>query len=165
MYVESIFRLDYQFKMSWATLNTVCVYILRREKKRRKAGGDTAKPERTYISTVLMTSCLVLAFPYDLPPFLPALVTSLVKHATVPAVQDVVTKTVQSFKRTHQDRCDAMRFCCSFVSSYRDVVLCVAWMLWQVGGFQKELHSRAARGPSRSGRSALLFLSALVRRC
>jgi proteasome activator subunit 4 len=79
----------------------------RREIAKRKArenGQERDKPDKTYISTVMLTACIALAFPYDLPDFLPALLTSLVRHRTHPAVQDVVTKAVQQFKRTHQDR-------------------------------------------------------------
>jgi muramoyltetrapeptide carboxypeptidase LdcA involved in peptidoglycan recycling len=52
-----------------------------------------------------MMSCVILATPYDLPAtYLPALLTELTRHATVPALKDIVARTVQLFKRTHQDR-------------------------------------------------------------
>jgi hypothetical protein len=52
----------------------------------------------------MMAACVVLTYPYDLPAFMPPLLASLVKHKSVPAVQATVLKTVQLFKRTHQDR-------------------------------------------------------------
>jgi len=88
-----------------------------------------------------MMACMIQALPYDLPAFVPPLLTSFVRHVTVPSLKDigtstfarkhthaalsflvfiscflcvaflvvcvvcvVVTKTVQMFKRTHQDR-------------------------------------------------------------
>ena len=43
----------------------------------------TTKPDKTYTTTILMMSCLIQALPYDLPTFVPALVTSFVKHIGV----------------------------------------------------------------------------------
>lgn len=54
-----------------------------------------------------MISCLILATPYDLPSYMPSLITSFVRHATTSsAMSDTVTKTMQLFKATHQDRWD-----------------------------------------------------------
>ena len=75
-----------------------------REKKKRKVGVDTSKPDKMYMTTVMMITCLIVSFPFDLPSFMPALVSALIKHATIPAVQDTVTKTIRTFKRSHQDR-------------------------------------------------------------
>ena len=52
----------------------------------------------------MMMACIIQALPYDLPPFLPALITSFVRHVGVPSLKDTVTRTVQMFKGTHQDR-------------------------------------------------------------
>ena len=46
-------------------------------------------------------ACIIQALPYDLPPFLPALITSFVRHVGVPSLKDTVTRTVQMFKGTH----------------------------------------------------------------
>jgi hypothetical protein len=88
-----------------------------REKKKRKAagvsggagasGGVAEKPEKQYTTTLSMMSCLILATPYDMPSYTPALITSFVRHATTSsAMSDTVTKTMQLFKATHQDRWD-----------------------------------------------------------
>jgi len=53
-----------------------------------------------------MVACLILSFPYDLPPFMPALISSLAKHNNVVSVSETVSKCVQDFKRTHSDRWD-----------------------------------------------------------
>jgi hypothetical protein len=37
---------------------------------------------------------------------MPSLLTTFVRHATVHSMKDLVTKTIQMFKRTHQDRWD-----------------------------------------------------------
>jgi hypothetical protein len=56
-------------------------------------------------NTVLMMSCVILSTPYDLPQsYMPALLTAFVRHANVSALKDTVMRTVQLFKRTHQDR-------------------------------------------------------------
>lgn len=77
-----------------------------REKKLKKAGeSSAAKVDIKHQNTVYMMSCVILATPYDLPAaYLPALLTSLTRHASVPALKDIVARTVQLFKRTHQDR-------------------------------------------------------------
>jgi proteasome activator subunit 4 len=62
------------------------------------------KPDSVYLITVMMSSCVLLSYPYDLPPFVPALLSSFVRHVANPALRDVVMRTVQEFKRTHQDR-------------------------------------------------------------
>jgi len=88
-----------------------------REKKNRKqqrssnsAGvaeaATTSKVDAKHQNTILMMSCLVVATPYDLPAYLPALLASFVWHVSVPALRDTVSRTVQLFKRTHQDRWD-----------------------------------------------------------
>lgn len=83
-----------------------------REFKKRKlektqnasASSVTCKPEKMHMTTVLMMSCVIQALPYDMPSFMPALVTSLVRHVTFGPLKDTVTKTIQSFKGSHQDR-------------------------------------------------------------
>jgi hypothetical protein len=76
-----------------------------REKKRKKESGCNGdKPDKVYVNTVQMVSCLVSSFPFDLPDFMPDLVTSLSKHSGSSAVQDTVKKCIQDFKSTHQDR-------------------------------------------------------------
>lgn len=95
-----------------------------RETKRRKASlaapaqaqatvavstAPPAKPDKAFLSTAMMMVCVALTFPFDMPPFLPALMTSLVRHRATPLLQDLVLKTVQLFQRTHQDRSESVR--------------------------------------------------------
>lgn len=86
-----------------ATYVKNCEILAQREKKKRKA-DSAAKPDKTYMPTINMCACMVMSFPFDMPSFMPALVSALVKNAGIPAAQDTVAKTLQTFKRTHQDR-------------------------------------------------------------
>jgi hypothetical protein len=77
------------------------------EKRRKKEGnGDASsdKVDQKLTTTVMMMSCLVLCFPYDMPSFMPQLVCSLVRHKASHSLKDTVSQTVLEFKRTHQDR-------------------------------------------------------------
>ena len=91
-----------------------------REKKQKKAneGNTTAagtsnsssRVDPKHQNTVYMMSCVILATPYDMPhTYLPSLLTSFVRHAAFPSLRDTVTRTVQLFKRTHQDRWDEFK--------------------------------------------------------
>eukprot|EP01038_Epipyxis_sp_PR26KG_P007614 gene7614-10367_t len=83
-----------------------------REKKRRKLLKDqnnassipAEKIDPVYLTTIMMSSCVIMVFPYDLPQFMPSLVTSLIRHISVPPLKDIVSRTLQLFKLTHQDR-------------------------------------------------------------
>ena len=77
--------------------------ILRRKKE---GNGDASsdKVDQKLTTTVMMMSCLVLCFPYDMPSFMPQLVCSLVRHKASHSLKDTVSQTVLEFKRTHQDR-------------------------------------------------------------
>lgn len=95
------------------TRNSEALAARERKKKRETAGlpppppsAASAPVDKQYLNTLQMCCCLILSFPYDLPPFLPPLVTTVTKHASNPSVQDLVMKTVQTFKSTHQDRWD-----------------------------------------------------------
>jgi len=87
-----------------------CIAIAEREKRRRKlatAGADSgvdSKPDKASTTTIMMTACVILAFPYDLPEFTPQLLCNLSRHAATPALKETVTRAVQDFKRTHSDR-------------------------------------------------------------
>ena len=92
-----------------------CSNMYHREKKRRKeaatVGGQVVKEgaeghDKVYITTVFMPSSMLAAFPYDMPHFAASLLVSVLRHNSVPFFQDTVTKTIQDFKRTHQDRWD-----------------------------------------------------------
>ena len=52
-----------------------------------------------------MISCVISSTPYDLPSYIPALVTSYLRHSHYfDVTKQLIMKTMQSFKRTHQDR-------------------------------------------------------------
>lgn len=85
--------------------------MLYSEKKLKKTTADattmngSVKVDTKHQSTVLMMSCVLLATPYDLPhSYLPALLAAFVRHAAFSGLKDTVTRTVQLFKCTHQDR-------------------------------------------------------------
>ena len=89
-----------------------CNAYAEREKKRRKADTVAAaleKPEKPYITTIMMSACMILSFPYDLPQYTPGLLHAFLRHISVPSLKDTVTKTTQDFKRTHQDRWDEFK--------------------------------------------------------
>lgn len=52
-----------------------------------------------------MISCVLLSTPYDLPAFTPTLLASFLRHGHYYDVnKQLIMKTMQSFKQTHQDR-------------------------------------------------------------
>lgn len=51
-----------------------------------------------------MAVCLIRAFPYDMPSFLPNLVAALIKHLNYLKDKTFIAKTIQDFKRSHQDK-------------------------------------------------------------
>lgn len=52
-----------------------------------------------------MISCVILTSPYDLPSYLPALLASFIRHSNYyDSSKQLIMKTMQLFKRTHQDR-------------------------------------------------------------
>jgi hypothetical protein len=63
------------------------------------------KPDQQYISTIQMISCVLLTMSYDLPDYLPYLISSFLRHVHYyDVLKGLITKTIQLFKRTHQDR-------------------------------------------------------------
>lgn len=89
-----------------------------REKKLKKQNQSqevgtaklSAKVDIKHQNTIMMMSCVILATPYDMPStYVPALLTSFVRHAATPSLKDIVTRTVQLFKGTHQDRWDEFK--------------------------------------------------------
>jgi hypothetical protein len=61
-----------------------CNVLAEREKVRRRKGADQStivseKPDKLYTTTVMMSACMVLAFPYDLPEFVPSLLNALAR--------------------------------------------------------------------------------------
>jgi hypothetical protein len=65
----------------------------------------SVKPDPQYINTIQMMSCVIMTMSYDVPDYLPNLVTSFLRHVHYSDVlKSQITKTIQLFKRTHQDR-------------------------------------------------------------
>jgi hypothetical protein len=62
------------------------------------------KPDHVYSTTIKMSACMILLYPYDLPKYLPTLITSFIRHDANPVMKETIMKTIQDFKRTHQDR-------------------------------------------------------------
>ena len=97
-------------KLATAYIHNSDVMARNDAKKRKADKASTAtgasagidKPDKQHTTTVMMMACIIQALPYDLPSFLPALITSFVRHVGVPSLKDTVTRTVQMFKRTHQ---------------------------------------------------------------
>jgi hypothetical protein len=87
------------------------------EKRNRKAAAEgdkdsvkeKAKPDPKFVNMVMMMSCIILSFPYDLPSFMPLLLTCFVRHRTTPSLKTTISKTVLEFKRTHQDRWEELK--------------------------------------------------------
>jgi hypothetical protein len=84
----------------------------REKQKRRTAGtsaagagaGGSSRPDAQYMNIIQMISCVILVTPYDLPTYLPALVTSFLRHnIQYDLFKTLITKTIQLFKRTHQE--------------------------------------------------------------
>ncbi len=87
--------------------------LIREKKKKKIAGtstvtGDSNVKDNVYTTTIMMSASLIAAFPYDLPQFIPSLLISLIRHMNVSSYHDTVARTVQDFKRTHQDKWDAV---------------------------------------------------------
>lgn len=82
-----------------------CSVLAERERQRRRnAGGVPESVSVEHTTTVMMTACMILAFPYDVPEYIPVLLVNLARHASVASLKDTVMRTIQEFKRTHQDR-------------------------------------------------------------
>ncbi len=75
-----------------------------RKRKASESGTSTEKADKKFIDMVNMMCCIVKAAPYDLPSYVPHLLTCLVRHASTPVLKEPISKTVLEFKRTHQDR-------------------------------------------------------------
>ncbi len=65
---------------------------------------DNNKPDKTYITTIMMMSAITLSYPFDVPEFIPRLLTSLVRHSSFTTFQSPIARCIQQFKRSHQDR-------------------------------------------------------------
>ena len=91
------------------------MYCYNRESKKRKLLKDepvgssattstSVRADKAYWSTINMCCVIIQCYPYDLPDFLPTLLSALVKHIRNPELQLLITRVVQDFKRTHQDQ-------------------------------------------------------------
>jgi len=72
-------------------------------------GSTSTNDQLTRHAGVLGLSAIVLSHPYDLPPFLPALLVKLAGHVSDPnPIKSTVKSTFLEFWRTHQDQWDQM---------------------------------------------------------
>lgn len=86
--------------------------MLNREKQKRKqsktsdvTAATNVRPDPQYLVTIQMIACVLLTTSYDLPDYVPNLLTSFLRHVHYSDVlKSIITKTIQLFKRTHQDR-------------------------------------------------------------
>lgn len=87
-----------------------CDILAAREKNKKKIGEESSsKQDDMYVTTISMTACLLLAFPYDMPSFLPSLASALVRHLSFKTLHTPLAKALQTFKRSHQDRWDEFK--------------------------------------------------------
>jgi hypothetical protein len=87
---------------------------LKRIKMLKRAGNGSMtatdnKPDDTYTTTLMMTACIILAFPYDLPSFVPSLLSAFMRHTSFPGSIEQVMNTAQEFRVSHQDRWDEFK--------------------------------------------------------
>jgi proteasome activator subunit 4 len=67
-------------------------------------------PSIEYLTSVQILCSVIRAFPYDMPTFMPSVLSAVVRHSSAPApIGKIVSKTIQDFKRTHQDRWDDVK--------------------------------------------------------
>jgi hypothetical protein len=62
-----------------------CAALAERERQRRRKAhqSDSSsidKIDKMHTVTVMMTSCMILSFPYDVPDFIPGLLTNLARY-------------------------------------------------------------------------------------
>ena len=82
------------------------MYFREKQKRKQLKAGEEApnKPDAQYLTTIQMISCVIMTLSYDLPPYLPTLLSSFLRHVHYFDVsKSIITKTIQMFKRTHQD--------------------------------------------------------------
>jgi hypothetical protein len=85
----------------------------RRQKKQEQLSSATQNAtdvtqshlDAGHITTVQMLAALVLARPYDLPAFIPLVISSLLRHSSTgnDIVKSIIQRTVQEFRASHQD--------------------------------------------------------------
>jgi hypothetical protein len=82
------------------------------QRSKKKSNFVSPSSETTHWDTISMAISLIRAYPYDMPSWIPALISAVIKH--IPFVQDkmIITKGIQDFKRSHQ----VDRHTCSYPS-------------------------------------------------
>ena len=75
-----------------------------REKKRRKSSDVSEKTDAQVTGLALTVISVLGVFPLDIPDSIPSLLASVVRLTSIPSLKTVITKAVQEFKRSHQDR-------------------------------------------------------------
>jgi len=87
-----------------------------REKQKRRQQSTTTtattaatvvastRPDNQYLTIIQMIGCVISVTPYDLPVYLPPLISSFLRHNNqYDQLKSIITKTMKLFKRTHQD--------------------------------------------------------------
>jgi hypothetical protein len=83
----------------------------RKKKEAVENNSEPSRPDQQYMFTFMMLSCLVLAFPFDLPDFMPSLISEFLRHSAIPVSQLMVARTIRTFLRTHEDRHGNVLYC------------------------------------------------------
>jgi proteasome activator subunit 4 len=73
-------------------------------KNRKRAVAETGLSTNAFHGIVLGLAACVLSVPYDMPSWLPGMVTQLIAFNREPSpIRSTVTKTIAEFRRTHSD--------------------------------------------------------------
>lgn len=67
--------------------------------------GSSSALDPGHLTTVQMLAAIVLARPYDLPSFTPAVLSSLLRHSCTnnDTIKSILQRVVQDFRTSHQD--------------------------------------------------------------
>jgi len=74
------------------------------KKNRKRAVAETGLSTNAFHGIILGLAACVLSVPYDMPSWLPGMVTQLIAFNREPSpIRSTVTKTIAEFRRTHSD--------------------------------------------------------------
>ena len=65
---------------------------------------STLNDSYAYCNTIQMMCCIIQMYRFDVPSFIPQLILSLIKHINNPLFKELITRTIQNFKLTHQSK-------------------------------------------------------------
>ena len=78
--------------------------LLPREKKKRKSNDAGENSDAQVVGLAHSVISLLGVFPLDIPDSIPSLLAAVVRLTSIPSLKTVITRAVQDFKRSHQDR-------------------------------------------------------------